>query len=88
MAPKILVVDDDPSISDMLTLVLETEGFDPVPVMDGNEAVPAFREPARKKTARARRADDEYVKLLHKHLRQNKIGENAAFATRFQNCVF
>ena len=25
MAPKILVVDDDPSISDMLTLVLETE---------------------------------------------------------------
>lgn len=44
MAPKILVVDDDPSISDMLTLVLETEGFDPVPVMDGNEAVPAFRE--------------------------------------------
>ncbi|MDO5511659.1 MtrAB system response regulator MtrA [Corynebacterium sp.] len=44
MAPKILVVDDDPSISDMLTLVLETEGFDPVPVMDGNEAVAAFRE--------------------------------------------
>lgn len=44
MAPKILVVDDDPSISDMLTLVLETEGFDPVAVMDGNEAVAAFRE--------------------------------------------
>lgn len=44
MAPKILVVDDDPSISDMLTLVLETEGFDPVAVMDGNEAVPVFRE--------------------------------------------
>ena len=44
MAPKILVVDDDASISDMLTLVLETEGFDPVPVMDGNESVPAFRE--------------------------------------------
>src|SRR5699024_8479157 len=36
--------DDDPSISDMLTLVLETEGFDPVAVMDGNEAVPVFRE--------------------------------------------
>lgn len=44
MAPKILVVDDDPSISDMLTLVLETEGFEPVAVMDGNEAVQAFRE--------------------------------------------
>jgi two-component system, OmpR family, response regulator MtrA len=44
MAHKILVVDDDPSISDMLTLVLETEGFEPYAVMDGNEAVPAFRQ--------------------------------------------
>ena len=40
--PKILVVDDDPAISEMLTLVLEGEGFDPVAVMDGFEAVPAF----------------------------------------------
>ena len=40
--PKILVVDDDPAISEMLTLVLEGEGFDPVAVMDGSEAVPAF----------------------------------------------
>ena len=44
MVAKILVVDDDPSISDMLGLVLETEGFEPIPVMDGTEAVGAFRE--------------------------------------------
>lgn len=44
MVDKILVVDDDPSISDMLTLVLETEGFEAFPVMDGNEAVAAFRQ--------------------------------------------
>ncbi|GAB2500155.1 DNA-binding response regulator MtrA [Corynebacterium atrinae] len=44
MAAKILVVDDDPSISDMLALVLETEGYEPIPIMDGNEAVPAFQE--------------------------------------------
>lgn len=44
MAPTILVVDDDPAISEMLTIVLESEGLNPVPVMDGNDAVPAFRE--------------------------------------------
>lgn len=44
MAPKILVVDDDPAISEMLTIVLESEGLKPIPVMDGNEAVPAFEE--------------------------------------------
>ncbi len=43
MTPKILVVDDDPAISEMLTIVLEAEGFEAVPVMDGLEAVPAFR---------------------------------------------
>ncbi len=43
MAAKILVVDDDPAISEMLTIVLESEGFAPVPVMDGNEAVGAAR---------------------------------------------
>ncbi|KAA8723464.1 MtrAB system response regulator MtrA [Corynebacterium spheniscorum] len=42
MAPKILVVDDDPAIAEMLTIVLEAEGFDPVAVMDGNDAVPTF----------------------------------------------
>lgn len=44
MAPTILVVDDDPAISEMLTIVLESEGFDPVPVTDGGEAVQKFRE--------------------------------------------
>lgn len=42
LGPKILVVDDDPAISEMLALVLEAEGFNPVPVTDGTEAVPAF----------------------------------------------
>ena len=27
MQPKILVVDDDPAINEMLTIVLEAEGF-------------------------------------------------------------
>lgn len=44
MAPKILVVDDDPAISEMLAIVLESEGLKPIPVMDGNDAVPAFEE--------------------------------------------
>ena len=43
MAAKILVVDDDPAISEMLTIVLESEGFEPIAVMDGNEAVPTAR---------------------------------------------
>lgn len=44
MSNKILVVDDDPAISEMISIVLEAEGLDPVVVNDGNEAVPAFRE--------------------------------------------
>lgn len=43
MTPKILVVDDDPAISEMLTIVLEAEGFEAKPVTDGLEAIPAFR---------------------------------------------
>ncbi|MDU0478868.1 MtrAB system response regulator MtrA [Staphylococcus chromogenes] len=39
---KILVVDDDPAISEMLTIVLQAEGFDTVAVMDGSEAVATF----------------------------------------------
>ena len=41
MNAKILVVDDDPAISEMLTLVLQAEGFDTVAVADGAEAVGA-----------------------------------------------
>lgn len=44
MAATILVVDDDPAISEMLTIVRESEGFQPIAVTDGNEAVPVFRE--------------------------------------------
>ena len=44
MAPKILVVDDDPAISEMLTIVLESEGLQPIPITDGNDAVPAFEQ--------------------------------------------
>lgn len=43
MAAKILVVDDDPAISEMLTMVLRSEGFDTVTVGDGAEAVEAAR---------------------------------------------
>lgn len=44
MAPKILVVDDDPAISEMLTIVLESEGLQPIPITDGNDAVAAFEQ--------------------------------------------
>lgn len=43
MAPKILVVDDDPAISEMLTIVLEAEGLEPIAVTDGNDALPTFQ---------------------------------------------
>ncbi|BAU95139.1 two-component system response regulator [Corynebacterium suranareeae] len=39
MSQKILVVDDDPAISEMLTIVLAAEGFDTVAVTDGALAV-------------------------------------------------
>ena len=42
MSQKILVVDDDPAISEMLTIVLEAEGFDTVAVTDGAVAVDVF----------------------------------------------
>ena len=41
MSAKILVVDDDPAIAEMLTMVLQREGFDTVMVGDGLEAVAA-----------------------------------------------
>lgn len=43
MTPRILVVDDDPAINEMLTIVLEAEGFATESVTDGAEAVAAFR---------------------------------------------
>ena len=41
MSSKILVVDDDPAIAEMPTMVMEREGFDTVVVDDGLEAVKA-----------------------------------------------
>nr|WP_120491137.1 MtrAB system response regulator MtrA [Corynebacterium lactis] len=41
MTSKILVVDDDPAIAEMLTMVMEREGFDTVVVDNGLEAVEA-----------------------------------------------
>lgn len=43
MTSRILVVDDDPAINEMLTIVLEAEGFATESVTDGAEAVAAFR---------------------------------------------
>ena len=44
MTAKILVVDDDHAISEMLTIVLESEGFESIAVNEGTEAVPAFQQ--------------------------------------------
>lgn len=41
MTSKILVVDDDPAIAEMLTMVMEREGFETVVVDNGLEAVEA-----------------------------------------------
>ena len=44
MPYKILVVDDDQAINEMLSIVLESEGFETRSVTDGAAAVPAFEE--------------------------------------------
>lgn len=44
MDTKILVVDDDPAIAEMLTIVLQGEGFCTIVVGDGVEAVKAAEE--------------------------------------------
>jgi two-component system response regulator MtrA len=40
----VLVVDDDPSLAEMLTIVLRNEGFDPVVCNTGDQAMAAFRQ--------------------------------------------
>jgi two-component system, OmpR family, response regulator MtrA len=40
---RILVVDDDPALAEMLGIVLRTEGFEPSFVADGSRALGAFR---------------------------------------------
>ncbi|MGI8524256.1 MAG: MtrAB system response regulator MtrA [Nocardioides sp.] len=41
---RILVVDDDPSLSEMLSIVLDQEGFESRMVARGDQALTAFRE--------------------------------------------
>ena len=41
---RILVVDDDASLAEMLTIVLRQEGFDSRMCVRGDEALPAFRD--------------------------------------------
>lgn len=43
MNPRILVVDDDTALAEMIGIVLRTEGFEPIFCADGAEAVAAFR---------------------------------------------
>ena len=44
MRQRILVIDDDPSLAEMLTIVLRGEGFDTAVVADGTQALSAVRE--------------------------------------------
>src|SRR6266566_9638319 len=44
MKSRVLVVDDDPALAEMLTIVLRGEGFDTAVVADGTRALPALRE--------------------------------------------
>ncbi len=44
MDPRILVVDDDTALAEMIGIVLRSEGFDPHFCADGGEALAAFRD--------------------------------------------
>ncbi|WP_020496361.1 MULTISPECIES: MtrAB system response regulator MtrA [Sciscionella] len=44
MKARVLVVDDDPALAEMLTIVLRGEGFETAVVGDGTKALPAMRE--------------------------------------------
>lgn len=44
MTSKILVVDDDTALAEMIGIVLRTEGFDPAFCTDGAEALAAFHQ--------------------------------------------
>ena len=41
---RVLVVDDDPALAEMLGIVLRNEGFDPSFVGDGDQAMDVFQE--------------------------------------------
>jgi two-component system response regulator MtrA len=42
-SPRVLVVDDDTALAEMIGIVLRTEGIDPTFCADGGEAIGAFR---------------------------------------------
>lgn len=44
MRARVLVVDDDPALAEMLGIVLRNEGLEPIFVSDGEQAMDAFRE--------------------------------------------
>jgi two-component system response regulator MtrA len=44
MKARVLVVDDDTALAEMLVIVLRGEGFDPVHCADGESAIAVFRE--------------------------------------------
>src|ERR687897_3134735 len=44
MKGRVLVVDDDPALAEMLGIVLRGEGFDPAFVADGGRALGCFRD--------------------------------------------
>ena len=44
MKGRVLVVDDDAALAEMLGIVLRGEGFEPSFVSDGDKALDAFRE--------------------------------------------
>ncbi len=44
MKPRVLVVDDDAALAEMLGIVLRSEGFAPSHVADGERALAAFRD--------------------------------------------
>jgi two-component system response regulator MtrA len=44
MKPRVLVVDDDSALAEMLGIVLRSDGFEPSFVNDGTRALSAFRE--------------------------------------------
>ena len=46
MSPRVLVVDDEPAISDSVTYALEREGFETTSAADGLEALEAARKEA------------------------------------------
>lgn len=46
MKSRVLVVDDDTALAEMIGLVLKTEGFDPVFCADGDSAIGIFRSTA------------------------------------------